>query len=96
MKKVALGILAVAMGAGLVVTQSSFKASRQNISRWGYVQSTQTFLNITGETEDDSAHPVPGTYSCKGMVNTCAGDDASTPTQLSDLSNTEAGNFTQH
>ena len=92
MKKLSFSILAVVLGIGLAFTQSSFKAS-QNINRWGYVQSTQTFVDITGKTEDDSAHPAHGTYSCLASANTCSGDDASMPTQLSDLSNTEAGNF---
>lgn len=93
MKKLMFGILAVALGAGTALTQSSFKAESRNTSRWGYVQSNQTFADITGKTEDDSPHPAHGTYSCLSSSNICSGDDANTPTQLSDLSNTENGDF---
>ncbi|HVX00182.1 MAG TPA: hypothetical protein VHA52_07095 [Candidatus Babeliaceae bacterium] len=93
MKRLMFSILAVVLGAGAAITQSSFKADSQSTSRWGYVQSTQTFVDITAKTEDDSAHPAHGTYSCLASSNICSGDDASMPTQLSDLSNTENGNF---
>lgn len=92
MKKISFGILAIVCGMGIAVTQSSFKAGT-TIDRWGYVQSTQTFDNITGKIEDDSAHPAHGTYSCLTSSNVCSGDDASMPTQVSDLTNTKAGNF---
>jgi hypothetical protein len=91
MKKLSIGILALVMGTGIALTQSSFKA--QTTTRWGYVQSTNTFVDISGKSEDDRAHPASGTYSCIASTNVCSGDDASTPTEVSDLSNTEAGNF---
>ena len=93
MKKLAFGILAVVAGAGLALTQSSFRADNHNVTRWGYLQSTGTFVDITGKVEDDSAHPAHGTYSCLSSANICTGDDANMPTDPNQLTNREAGNF---
>jgi len=92
MKKFSFSALALVLGLGLAITQSAFKPA-ETTKRWGVVQPNHTFVDITNKVEDNSALPASGTYSCISSANICSGDDATMPTDQSQLTNTEAGNF---
>jgi hypothetical protein len=95
MKRFNLGLLAFVLGGAMALTQSSFRAAHTE-TLWGYVQSSGTFVDLTGKVEDDSAHPAAGTYSCISSSNICKGFDATMPSSTSDLDNTSPGDFRQN
>lgn len=92
MKKISLSTVALVVGLGLALTQSAFKPA-ETTKRWGYIQSTQSFVDITNKVQDNTAHPVSGSYSCLASANICSGDASAMPTGTGQLTNAEAGNF---
>ena len=92
MKKISMSALALVLGLGLAVTQSAFKPA-DTTKRWGNDVTNHQFVDITNKVEDDSLAPASGTYSCLSSANICSGDDASMPTNQSQLTNTEQGSF---
>ncbi|SDF80868.1 hypothetical protein SAMN05216464_1342 [Mucilaginibacter pineti] len=90
MKALKMGIIALVLGGGIAITQSSFRSAETD-TLWG--NNSGTFVNLTGIAEDNSDNPADGTYSCAESARVCTGTSATTPTQISDLSNQSPGTF---
>jgi hypothetical protein len=90
MKNFKMGLIALVLGGGIAITQSSFRAAEDD-TRWG--NNHGTFVDLTNIPEDNSDNPASGTYSCSGASNICTGTDAATPSDVGDLDNTTPGQF---
>jgi hypothetical protein len=94
MKKITFSALALVLGLGLAITQSSFK--NRDVKRWGYNHLTGSFTDITNKTMDNGIDPAVGSYSCLPSGQVCSGDAESEPTDVSELSNQSSGTFRQN
>jgi len=94
-------LLALVLVGGVAEAKTLYaknaRKAHQDETLWGVIQgTTPTFVDLTGVTEDNSAHPASGTYSCTASSNICSGYSSSTPTNTGDLDDTNTGDFRQN
>lgn len=91
-RKMSIPVIALLLGIGIVTTQSAFKP-QVNDPNWGF--DGVDYHYIGDRTMDNSEDPEPGTYSCLGEENICAGyySGSGEPTSTTQLVDQEEGFF---
>ncbi|RZM21180.1 MAG: hypothetical protein EOO88_34055 [Pedobacter sp.] len=100
LRKLNVGLVALVLGFGLVVTQSAFTPAKSNATLYGKVLVTPSnpsgWVDLTGMTEDNSSPYQDNSYRCEQSEEVCKAQFETPPTNHSStpLPNSEIeGNF---